>query len=187
LPAGNNGEVLTTCTSDPEYHWAVRAYNCNGDKYFEYPNARIIDNKDGFESEWSSNNAPNLFISWEENLIINQNMGGSRPAYVYSLADTVFGTSADRPTVSLGTFLCEITWDERQEMTYDKPDWWELSSYAYKSLEPVAADAQLVWKCQPGNYVFNTMSEYTSVAATIPANSQITILCESNYTKSEEV
>jgi len=187
LPSGNNGEVLTTCTSAPEYHWAVCAYNCNGNKYFEYPNARIIDNKDGFESEWSSNTAPYLFISWEENLIINQTMGGSRPAYVYSLADTVFGTSTDRPTVSLGTFLCEITWDERQTMTDYKPDWWELSSYAYKSLEPIAQDAQLVWKCQPGNYVFNTMSEYTSVAATIPANSQITILCESNYTKSEEV
>ena len=72
-------------------------------------------------------------------------------------------------------------------MTYENPNWWELSQYAYKSLEPIAADAQLVWKCQPSNYVFNTMSEYTSVAATIPANSQITILCETNYTTSEEV
>lgn len=186
LPVGNNGEVLTTCTSAPEYHWAVQAYNCNGNKYFEYPNARIIDSLDGFESS-SSGNGPNLYISWDENLVIDQTMSSSRPAYVHSLTDTVFGTSADRPTVSLGTFLCEITWDERQAMTDNKPDWWKLGEYAYKSLEPIAADAQLIWKCQPGNYVFNTMSEYTKVAATIPANSSVTILCESNYTKSEEV
>lgn len=186
LPVGNNGEVLTTCTSAPEYHWAVQAYNCNGDKYFEYPDAQIIDNMDDFESS-PSGYGPNLYISWEENLVIDQDMGGSRPAFVHSLADTVFGTSTYGPTASLGTFLCEITWEERQAMTDNKPDWWELSSYAHKSLEPVAQDAQLVWKCQPSNYVFNTMSEYTSVAATIPANSQITILCETNYTTSEEV
>lgn len=186
LPAGNNGEVLTTCASAPEYHWAVQAYNCDGNKYFEYPDAQLIDNKDGFEST-TSGSAPYLFISWEDDKVIEQSMGGSRPAFVYSLADTVFGTSAIRPTVTLGTFLCEITWDERTAMTYENPDWWELGQGAYKSLEPVAADACLVWKCQPSNYVFNTMSEYTSVAATIPANSQITILCETNYTTSEEV
>ncbi len=186
LPAGNNGEVLTTCASDPEYHWAVIAYNCDGNKYFEYPDAQLIDNKDGFEST-TSGSAPYLFISWEDDKVIEQAIGGSRPAYVYSLSDTTFGTSATHPTVTLGTFLCEITWDERTAMTYENPDWWELGQGAYKSLEPVAADACLVWKCQPSNYVFNTMSEYTSVAATIPANSQITILCETSYTTSEEV
>lgn len=186
LPVGNNGEVLTTCTSTPEYHWAVCAYNCNGNKYFEYPNAQIIDSLDGFESS-TSGYAPSLYISWEDGKVIEQSMSGSRPAYVHDLADTVFGTSSSGPTAALGTFLCEITWDERQAMTTDNPNWWELSQYAYKSLEPIAADAQLVWKCQPSNYVFNTMSEYTSVAATIPANSQITILCETNYTTSEEV
>ena len=44
-----------------------------------------------------------------------------------------------------------------------------------------------VWKCGPSSYVFNTMAEYTAVAATIPANSQVTILCENNYTTSEQV
>lgn len=44
-----------------------------------------------------------------------------------------------------------------------------------------------VWKCGPSSYVFNTMADYTAVAATIPANSQVTILCENNYTTSEQV
>lgn len=43
------------------------------------------------------------------------------------------------------------------------------------------------WKCGPSSYVFNTMADYTAVAATIPANSQVTILCETNYTTSEQV
>ena len=45
----------------------------------------------------------------------------------------------------------------------------------------------LTWKCGPSSYVFNTMADYTAVAATIPANSQVTILCENNYTTSEQV
>lgn len=188
LPVGNDGEVLTSCVSTPEYHWAVCAYNCGGggNKYFEYPTAQFIDNKDGFESVPSSY-ACALFINFEDNLVIDQDMGSPRPATVYCLSDTVFRTRSANPIVSFGTYLCDITWEERQAMTCENPNWWELSQYAYKSLEPIEVPAQLVWKCSPSSYIFNTMADYTAVAATIPANSQVTILCEDNYTTSEQV
>ena len=58
--------------------------------------------------------------------------------------------------------------------------------YVYRAAEQTIPRC-LTWTCMPSSYVFNTMADYTAVAATIPANSQVTILCESNYTTSEQV
>lgn len=56
----------------------------------------------------------------------------------------------------------------------------------YRSTE-LTVPRCLTWTCLPSSYVFNTMADYTAVAATIPANSHVTILCEQNYTTSEQV
>lgn len=55
------------------------------------------------------------------------------------------------------------------------------------SEDPTTHVKSLAWACLPSNYVFDTMAEYNAVAADIPANSRVTILCEENYTMSVDV
>ena len=63
----------------------------------------------------------------------------------------------------------------------DETTFFEFYSIAYTT--PVTTG--YVWGNITGNYVFNTMADYTAVASTIPNGSTVIILSDTNYVKAE--
>ena len=65
--------------------------------------------------------------------------------------------------------------------TFDVNDAVEIN----KAVVTWSAGTGYVWGSLTGNYVFNTMADYTAVASTIPNGSTVIILSDTNYVKAE--
>lgn len=182
IPLGNGGEVLSV---SPAGAACYDFYMCTSDG----------TTVDGYLQPKTPSASINCQVTWYG--------GGWRPVYLKCSPSTGkyyvgnsgssggYGFVGDLPFVidaqNNRVNLSNAEMSYYSEYPADAVDVSPFPTEVFRATEQTTPPGCLQWTCMPSSYVFNTMADYTAVAATIPANSQVTILCEQNYTTSEQV